>query len=329
VAACLGLALFQAFAVPPAGVLVGLWLGLGAAFYFTLLAPRARVADASALALDPDLVRLRGRSPLVLVPIANPASAPSLVAVANSLVTPMVGRVLLLSVIRPPDGEGPADRTLPQLRDAEAVLGEALSASFARQLAPEALITISDEPWAEIARVSRLHGCESVLLGLGRLEGGVLRPRLEELIGSVDSDVVIARVASDWHPDRVRRILVPVGGRDDQSKLRARLLGSLHRAGERTITYLRVMRPGDSADDVRRAERGLARLARDEAPVPSEARIVRGDDPAAGIAEHAADHDLVVLGVQRESRRRKTLGPVVLRIARETDRPLILISRRG
>jgi nucleotide-binding universal stress UspA family protein len=99
----LALAIFQGIMVPAAGVLVSLWLGLGGIVYVGLLARRARVFDASRQAQDPYLVQLRGRSPLVLVPIANPASAEAMVAVANALAPARVGRVLLLSVVTQPD----------------------------------------------------------------------------------------------------------------------------------------------------------------------------------------------------------------------------------
>ena len=77
--ACLSLAMFQALAVPSAGVLAALWLSLGAILYVTQFAHGARVVDASSEALDPQLMRLRGRDPLTLVPIANPASTETLV----------------------------------------------------------------------------------------------------------------------------------------------------------------------------------------------------------------------------------------------------------
>lgn len=92
--ACVGLAVFQGVAVPPAGMITGIWLLSGAALFFLILSRRARVVDASAIAMDPQLLRLRGRSPLVLVPIANPANAEAMVVVANALTPPGMGRVL-------------------------------------------------------------------------------------------------------------------------------------------------------------------------------------------------------------------------------------------
>jgi hypothetical protein len=116
---CLALAIFQGIMVPAAGVLVGLWLGLGGIVYVGLLARRARVFDASVQAQDPYLVQMRGRSPLVLVPIANPANAEAMVAVANALAPPRVGRVLLLSVVNQPDHWEPGEPPPPWLPDGE------------------------------------------------------------------------------------------------------------------------------------------------------------------------------------------------------------------
>ena len=64
----LSLAVFQALTVPSAGSIVLLLLVVGSALYLTLFAPGARLADVRAEARDPELARLRGRSPLVLVP---------------------------------------------------------------------------------------------------------------------------------------------------------------------------------------------------------------------------------------------------------------------
>ena len=91
--ACLGLAIFQGVAVPAAGVLALAWLAAGSVLYFVLFARRARVVDASIEALDPGLARLRGRTPLVLVPIARPSSARAMVGVASALTPPGLGRV--------------------------------------------------------------------------------------------------------------------------------------------------------------------------------------------------------------------------------------------
>ncbi|MCM4159151.1 amino acid permease [Antarcticibacterium flavum] len=100
-AACLGLAIFQAVVVPAAGLISLLWLLIGAVLFISFFVKKAQTIEASEHALDPDLVRLRGLSPLVLLPISNPANAASMVFLANALAPPVVGRVLLHSIVIP------------------------------------------------------------------------------------------------------------------------------------------------------------------------------------------------------------------------------------
>jgi amino acid transporter len=318
---CLGLALFQGFHVPSAGLTTLSWLALGVVVYLLLFAPHARLVEAAALGRDPDLARLRGKSPLVLVPIANPANAPAMVELAGALAPPVVGRVLLLSVVRPTN-------TTHELANAQAVLRESLAASFAEGLYPEALTTVADEPWREIARVTQTYRCESLLLGLSRLEALGTEPKLDELLSEVDNDVVVLRARPGWHLEQVRRVLVPVGGRGDQDLLRARLLGSLSRTGKREITFLRVLPQRVTGQSYLRAKRKLEHLADDEAP-GARVRLARSDDPIAKVAQHAEAADLVVLGLQRLDRHRKTLGEFALELSRRSDKALVMISRRG
>jgi len=325
---CIALALFQSVAVPSAGAMAALWLGIGAVLYMTQLAPRASVADAAAEGFDPQLLRLRGRSPLVLVPIANPASAETLVAMANALAPHSVARVLMLSVVRLPEawegGELPR-----QLVDAQSILGGALSTALATDLRPEALITVSDDPWSEITRVAGRYRCDSLLLGVGYLGESLMTGPLEELMSRVEGDVVILRAPSNWNVDRVRKILVPSGGRRDQSPIRARLIGNLCRTAPREVTYLRAMPTTTDAVTEHRTRRDLVKLARDEAPGDSTVEIALTDEVVEEVVARAADCDLLVLGLQRLGRRRKIFGGIVLEIAERTTCPLMMISRRS
>ena len=325
-ALCIGLAGFQAIAVPEAGGVIGWWLLIGGILYLTIFAPGARLADASAQASDPDLARLRGRSPLVLVPIANPDSAASLVDVAATLRTPGTGRVLLLSVIPPASRE--RSETGRSGSGAPEVLGESLERSFRRGLVAESLFTIAEDPWREIARVAQAHDCETVLLGLGELRGDSVAGRIETLLEQLDADTVVLRAPRRWSLEQVSRVLVPIGGGRDQSHLRARLLSSLARTGQRAITFYHTLPASSSDEAYSRAERDLRKLARDEAAGPHEVVVERSDDPLGAIIARASRSDLVVLGTRRRSRGRPEIGPLPIAIARDCDTPIVLINRR-
>ncbi len=322
---CAGLALFQAVSVPTAGLISAVWLGLGGLLYWALLARRARVVDASAEALDPQLLQMRGRSPLVLVPVANPQNAAAMVAVAHALAPPGVGRVLLLSVVAPPEDGWQTGDPPRSLRDTQAVLREAVTASFAAGLSPEALTTIAPQPWPEIVRVSRVHRCESLLLGLSDVNSTYL----EDLISSVACDVVVLHAPSGWHLETVRRVLVPTRGLGAHDKFRARLLGSLCRTGKREVTFLQVL-PEHISDLQRdRAQRRLAQFANEEVPTRASALAVRHETPLEEIARRANTFDLVVLGLERVGKNRRRFGQLAPVIAQNTNCATIMISRRG
>ena len=321
---CAGLAIFQAVSVPIAGLITVVWLGLGGLLYWALLARRARVVDASAEALDPGLLQMRGRSPLVLVPVANPQNAAAMVGVAHALSPPGVGRVLLLSVVRTPQ-EGWEVGTVPQsLHDTHAVLEEAVTASFVAGLSPEALTTIAPEPWPEIVRVSRVHRCESLLLGLSDLNS----IHLEELISSVACDVVVLHTPSNWQLENVKRILVPIRDLGAHDKFRARLLASLCRTGEREVVFLQVLSEGVSEIQRDRAERILGQFAKEEVPGNASALVVRSNTPLEEITQRAKDFDLVVLGLERVGKNRRRFGQLAPVLGQNIDCATIMISRR-
>ena len=325
--ACVAIGLYQAVAVPPAGVLGALWLGVGAVLYSLYLAPRARAVDASSEARDPRMMKLRGRRPVVLVPIANPASAETMVTMARALAPPEVSRVQLLSVVAPPPSS-PAEGLPRGVRDAQAVLGGALGTALKVDLRPEAVITVDADPWGEIGRVAEATRCESLLLGVGQLDDSLMTGSLAGLIGAVDADVVILRAPAEWTPAEARRILVPSRGGRDQSPVRARLLGSLTREAPRDITFLGVLSEKAGQAMHRRAQRDLERLARDEAGGDAHAELAIGDDLVSEVSRRTADTDLLILGFHRTGRRRAVFSTRMLTIARATDCPLLMISHR-
>jgi nucleotide-binding universal stress UspA family protein len=296
--------------------------------YFAVFAERARTVDAFAEAHNPGLVRLRGRSPLALVPIANPDNAAPMVEVARAITPPEFGRVMLLTVVRPP-AEGWEGAPPEQLLSAQQVLHQAMMASFRGKLAPQALLTVSDQPLAEIGRIADLHGCENMVLGLSNLAEELESPALERLVSEVGCDVVVLRAPDGWDLRQARRVLVPLGGRGGQDVIRARLLGAIGRGGRRTAHFVRVIGTRASAEEESDARGDLGRIIEEEAPGFGTSDVVRDDDPAAAIVRLAADSDLVLLGVQRLGRHRKAFGDLSLRVARDAPCATILVSRKG
>jgi basic amino acid/polyamine antiporter, APA family len=328
--ACLALAVFQGVNVPSAGMIAGVWLISGAGLFLGRFARRARVVDAAEEARDPNLLLFRGRNPLVLVPIANPASAEGLVALATAMSPNGIGHVLLLSVVSAPGKWAPGE--VPrQLIDAQSVLRESLIAAFSNGLAPEALTTISPDPFLEISRVARDYRCASVLLGFTKVIEQIQGGNLERLLNLIDSDIVILRAPPGWTMRSVTQILVPVAGKGLHDELRSRLLSSLYRNGPVScrIVFLKILPERSSAEEVERERRTLEILARDEVPSTPVVHIQQSSRIVPTIAQLAKESDLLVLGLQRFGRRRKLFGQITFEILQQTDCPTILISHRG
>lgn len=232
----------------------------------------------------------------------------------------------MLSVVRTPEGLLAEDDVA--LRDTQSVLSEALLRSIERAIAAETLITVATDIWGEIARVARLHRCETILIGLPDLENPTTAGKLEALVHSVDADVMVVRAPRRWRLDDVSRVLIPVAGGRRQSRLRARLLASLSRDGERSFTYLRTVPPGTTTDSRRRTERILQGIARDEALERYRVRVEDSASPLKPIVQLATGSDLVVIALEPWARHQRALTPLVLDVARMTDTPLVLIAQR-
>ena len=328
---CIGIAVFEGIKVPIAGVITVVWLVIGGVLYYILFGRRARLVDASAEGYDPRLVSLRGRSPLVLVPIVNPSHAVPMVAVASALAPPRTGKVLLLSVVRTPEDPenwDPAEHP-EKLNNAERVLKESLSASFSIGLSPEALTTVAHDPWDEIIRVSSTYGCESLLLGLTNLNDKS-EVKIEYVMSHVDTDVVVLRTTDLWRLSEVKNVLVPVRGAGVQDELLARLLGSICRTSSPEVTFLKVVPEDASWQKTDKSRKGLFRMAEDLVPSGQfKVQVAKNNNVSEEIIAHAEKSDLMIVGLQRFSRRRKEFGKLPLYIAQQTKCPMLMISRRS
>ncbi|MFC1766632.1 APC family permease [Planctomycetota bacterium] len=325
--ACMALAIFQGAAVPGAGLIAGTWLILGFFCFLWLFSRRARVYDAASESSDPDLLELRGRSPLVLVPIANPANAETMALLATCISPPRMGRVLLLNVAPFPDEEANGQA----LQTTAEILRLSMAAAMRARIRVESLATVANNPWKEIDRVARAHRCASVLLGMADLADDAIRQRLENLASRLPGNVVIFRGPPSWHPRTVRHVLVPIGGRVAHNALRARLLNGLYRRVEQDlhIQYLLVL-PTTTDDGARlRAERLWTRLVSDETHAPSQVRILLNDNIPAAILAAAEPTDLVLLGLNKKDTHRRVFGSITTQVVQDVQTAVMVIGQRG
>ncbi|MFQ5843383.1 MAG: amino acid permease [Planctomycetota bacterium] len=323
VASCLGLAIFQASVVPAASFVALAWLVLGGLMYATLLRRSAETVAARAEAFDADLVRLRGRTPLVLVPIASPDRAEPLVQLGQALAAPGVGRVLMLAVA-PYDPERMPTSGIESYGRAEAAVRRAVAAACTLGRPFEGVVRLaSDVTEAIVATATERHP-ETILLGMSRMDQAGGPAILERVIARTTADVVVLNAPAGWSLGAVRRVLVPVAGDTPHNPLRARILGMLLREGERAATVLRVLLPGEEPE---RARRVLETAADDLGLAPTSCLLEQSPGAVASIVRHSEDADLVVLGLGSREARHRLIGDFVLAVVGGARCPVIAVAQ--
>lgn len=321
VTACFGLAVFQTTLAWQAPLVALVWLALGILLYQLRFKASAQRVSARAEALDTMLVQLRGRTPLILVPLANPDRAEALMTLANGLAPRRAGRVLALAIATF-EGETPSEEQGVAAYDrSQEALRRAVAASCRLERPFEASIMLAPDVARTISRVARDRAPEVVLVGMSRLGGST--QLLQRLMERSRADIVIVEAPPSWRPESVRRILVPVGGQTSHDPLRARLLGTLTLKEEPVqVTFLRVVK---AEAEVERARTELLELAQDLGGRPEDCRVEVSPQPAEAIIAAAQQADLVVIGLSGRPGQ-PLIGPFVERLASEAGCPLIAIA---
>jgi len=325
ITACLGLAVFQAVVVPAASMVILVWIVVGAILYRVSFGTHARTVAARAEAWDAELVKLRGRTPLVLVPMANPARAEPLLRFAYALATPGRGRVRALTVGRfDPENDSAEDGELAYRR-AEAVVQHAVSTACRMGKSFEGAVLLAPGVIDAIARVAAEQHPETVLVGMANMAEGGGVDLLSEILARTTADVVVLNAPPAWSLEGVSRILVPVAGGSPHDPLRARLIGSLVRDGNRSVRLLRILKAGE---DRSTAERELHHRA-DDLGVPEEdcrIELGQGRDAVKIIERHSTEADLMLMGFGTRVGRRRLIGSFALRVVAASKCPVVAMA---
>jgi hypothetical protein len=323
ITACLGLAVFQAVVVPAASLVVLAWLLVGSLLYYFSFRPSARTVSARSEAWDADLVRLRGRTPLVLVPIANPDRAGPLLSFAHALAIPGAGRVHMLTVGRFDPDRQTAEEGSAAYDNAAVVLERAARTACRLGRTFEADVMLAPDVTTAIARVAAERQPETVLLGMSNMADPSGVEMLEAVLARTASDVVVLNAPPAFSLSEVRRVLVPVAGKAPHDPLRAHVLGMLMKDGRREAALLRILRPGEDMDV---EERALRRRAEDMGLSADACFLEQTTTPAEVIIRHSADADLLILGFGQSGRRQKIIGPFALSVVTGARCPVVAIA---
>ncbi len=236
----------------------------------------------------------------ILVPIANPDTAESLLHLAGTLVKPEGGKVIALRVITVPNQLPLSDGRI----EAEAnrvLLDRAIDQATKEEFRVQIMTRVSRSIAEGILDTAREEDADQILVGWGGGESRTITrsmgPVLDSIITDAPCDVLIVK-GFNWK--EIKSILVPTAG-GPNAPVGAQLASTLAQSTGADVTglYVQVGRASSSrmAENQRILDRTFQDLSFQKDP---EKKIITASSPLAGILKEAEDHDLVIIGASEE-----------------------------
>jgi uncharacterized hydrophobic protein (TIGR00271 family) len=251
----------------------------------------------------------------ILVPIANPDTAATLLRVAGRLAEFNGGEALALQVVVVPETV-PLEAGQQRAKMSQAILEKALAIANAESLPLETMTRAARSVGQGILDTAVEEKVDMILLGwqgpthsrdtsLGRIADTVLR--------DAPCDVLIMR---GEHAPLPKTILVPTAGGPHASAA-ARLATLMMKALQAKVTLAYIQPQPTTAKQIEEDRHRIAEMVEDLSitPPPTQ-KVIQAPSVVEGIVQEAQDHDLVLLGVSEESLLdRVVFGSVPLQVA--------------
>lgn len=326
-----GLALVISIFLPLALPLMVLQLGLG----WGLLGLGAYLGYARHAALDVrrrevvlgEIVAVRRPTTYtVLVGVANPATAPTLIRSAAQIAAVKQGRVLVLQVALFPD-QVPLHVQRQEAAQQFAELQQLIDRAAVTTVPVEATVRLAQTSGDGILSTAVEEKVDLIVLGWeGEIDANDIAADhpLELVVRAATCDVVVLRGCL---PQTVQRVLVPTAG-SPNTLAAIKLAQELTAPTNGQVVALNLaeglIAPG-SLDQTRRTLRGLIDDLGGEVPV--DLRVVPSSDVCAGVLEQARSFDMLILGASRGGILDQTIfGGLPVEIARAATLPVLLLK---
>ncbi len=321
-----------------AAVFAVVWVGGGLLIHFLYASKRVREKEITPVVAvaTPQIDR---RHFSVLVPVANPETAGTLLTVANRLLRLEPGNLMLLHVITVPD-QLPVSVGRDFIDDTRPLLDEVSARAEDLGMVPNSLVRIGHRAADAIVDTVQDTNANFVVMGWAghsRDPRTIIGSTIDKIVKDANTNVVVVR--GDVRIP-ARRILVPVE-HPQHGNLMAQFAavmaeeeGSyvrlLHIVDRNTSSLERAQRAADLREAVTHYTEQNATAGQDsQAERRFQIRIEAGD-VVDTIVSHSADFDLVIVGASRESwLRRNVWGDKTARFARRIKAPLMLVNMRS
>lgn len=258
----------------------------------------------------------------VLIPLIDPVHAPPYFKLASALLPPQ-GKIVALGIVQIPKEESLSvgAEKAPVYRAAL----EDLEAQFPdERVELRTLVRVSHRLSEGITETAKEEACDLLILpwkGYTVSEDRFFGTTIDRLLEQPPCNTMVVRPGD---LSRCRRILLPVRGgpyAEFALEVASRLASSL--SAEVTVLHCEQGFPAPESD--RRTYRRLLKKIHPHRPA-MRLLTVQGD-PKTVIIEEAARHDMVIVGAAASTEPQAFfLGPVVEHIARETQKPLLVVK---
>ncbi len=266
----------------------------------------------------------------ILVPIANPETAESLLRLAGTLVRPEGGKVIALRVITVPSQLPLSDGSIKAEAD-QMLLDRAIDQATKEEFRVQIMTRVSRSIAEGILDTAREEDVDQILVGWS---GGEIRslsksmgPVLDPIVKDAPCDVLIVK-GFNW--TGIRSILVPtVGG--PNSPIGARLASVLSKSADAKVTglYVQVGRSSTSrmAENRRILTDTFSGLDFNNQP---ELKIIIANSAGAGILKEAENYDLVIIGASEQGFIDQfAFGSIPQRIASQAPNSSVMVKGYG
>jgi uncharacterized hydrophobic protein (TIGR00271 family) len=303
-------------------------LGLGAVLYLTYARSRHVEAQEGVTVFKPSDEEAEAGY-RILVPIANPATAGTLLHLAGVLARQQEGEVLALQVVTVPD-QVPLEEGRHRAAVGRVLLERAMAQAKEEGFAVKTMTRVAHNVAEGILDTAREEKIDLIVLGwrgYTRSAGASMGPIIDAVIRDAPCEVTVAK-GEEWRD--ARKILVPTAG-GPHAPIAARLAMVLSEAYDSEVTALYVQlgraTPQQMEDNKQRIVETLDGLSFSR---PPQQKVVVAESVVEGIVREAERYDLVLLGASEEGLFDQfVFGSIPQQIAARVPKTAVIVRRYG
>jgi uncharacterized hydrophobic protein (TIGR00271 family) len=265
----------------------------------------------------------------ILVSIANPATAGTLLRLAGVLARQQDGEVLALQVVTVPD-QVPLEEGRHRAAVGRVLLERAMAQAKEEGFAVKTMTRVAHSVAEGILDTAREEKVNLILLGwrgYTRSAGASMGPIIDAVIRDAPCEVTIVK-GEEWRD--AGRILVPTAG-GPHAPIAARLAMMLSEAYDSQVTALYVQlgraTPQQMEENKHRIARTLNGLPFGR---PPEQKVIVAESVVEGVVREAEKYDLVLLGASEEGLFDQfVFGSIPQQIAARVPKTAVIVRRYG